>query len=219
VAGTYFFSATGDDGSRLFVNGQELVNNWRDGYAITGDGSVSLSVGQQVPIEIDYDQDGGGSELFVGAQAPDSTSLIVQAAQLAAKSNVAIVVASLLEGEATDLTSIDLPGLQNQLIEAVAAANPNTIVVLNTGSAVTMPWLSQVAGVLEAWYPGQEDGTSIAPLLFGYGLSYTSFSFSNLALSSDSGSPSSPLTVTVNVTNTGSRAGAEVAAAVVVAGR
>jgi beta-glucosidase-like glycosyl hydrolase len=270
VSGTYYFSTTGDDGSRLFVNGQELVNNWRDGYAITSDGSISLTAGQAVPIEIDYYQDGGGSELFVGAQAPDSTSPIVQAAQLAAKSNVAIVFASLLEGEATDLTSIDLPGLQNQLIEAVAAANPDTIVVLNTGSAVTMPWLSQVAGVLDAWYPGQQDGASIASLLFGdadpsgklpvtfpesladvpastpaqwpginnevqysegldigyrwydaknvtplfpfgYGLSYTSFSFSNLALSSSSGSPSSPMTVTADVTNTGSRSGAEVA--------
>ena len=49
----------------------------------------------------------------------------------------------------------------------MAAANPNTIVVLNTGSAVTMPWLSSVKGVLEAWYPGQEDGTAIASLLFG----------------------------------------------------
>ena len=146
VTGTYYFSTTGDDGSRLFVNGQELVNNWRDGYAITSDGSISLTAGQAVPIEIDYYQDGGGSELFVGAQAPDSTSPIAAAAQLAAKSNVAIVFASLPEAEGTDLTSIDLPGLQNPLIEAVAAANPNTIVVLNTGSAVTMPWLSQVAG-------------------------------------------------------------------------
>nr|WP_255528251.1 glycoside hydrolase family 3 C-terminal domain-containing protein [Streptacidiphilus sp. P02-A3a] len=56
---------------------------------------------------------------------------------------------------------------ENSLISAVAAANPNTVVVLNTGSAVTMPWLSSVKGVLEAWYPGQEDGSAIAALLFG----------------------------------------------------
>ena len=56
---------------------------------------------------------------------------------------------------------------QDNLISAVAAANPNTIVVLNTGCAVTMPWLSSVKGVLEAWYPGQEDGTAIASVLFG----------------------------------------------------
>ena len=49
----------------------------------------------------------------------------------------------------------------------MAAANPNTIVVLNTGSAVTMPWLNSVAGVFESWYPGQQDGTAMAALLFG----------------------------------------------------
>ena len=53
------------------------------------------------------------------------------------------------------------------MIKSVAAANPNTIVVLNTGGPVLMPWLSSVKGVLEAWYPGQEDGTAIASVLFG----------------------------------------------------
>jgi beta-glucosidase len=56
---------------------------------------------------------------------------------------------------------------QNELISAVAAANPNTIVVLNTGGPVIMPWLSHVKAVLEAWYPGQEDGNALAPILFG----------------------------------------------------
>ena len=89
------------------------------------------------------------------------------AASLAASSSVAVVFASLGESEGSDLTSIDLGSSDDSLIWSVAAANPHTIVVLNTGSAVTMPWLSSVAGVLEAWYPGQEDGTAIAALLFG----------------------------------------------------
>jgi len=96
--------------------------------------------------------------------APTNVSQAVAAAQSA---NVAIVFASDFESEGSDLTSIDLPSAENQVISAVAAANPNTIVVLNTGSAVTMPWLSQVKGVLEAWYPGQEDGNAIAAVLFG----------------------------------------------------
>ena len=75
--------------------------------------------------------------------------------------------ANLGESEGSDLSSIDLGTTQDNLITAVAAANPNTVVVLNTGSAVTMPWLSSVKGVLEAWYPGQEDGTAIANVLFG----------------------------------------------------
>src|SRR6201999_1491597 len=89
------------------------------------------------------------------------------AASAAAAASVAVVFANLGESEGSDLTSIDLGTTQDNLISAVAAANPNTIVVLNTGSAVTMPWLSSVKGVFEAWYPGQEDGKAIAALLFG----------------------------------------------------
>ena len=89
------------------------------------------------------------------------------AAALAASSSVAVVFVSNNESEGSDLSSIDLSSADNSLISAVAAANPHTVVVLNTGSAVTMPWLSSVAGVFEAWYPGQQDGTAIAALLFG----------------------------------------------------
>jgi beta-glucosidase len=89
------------------------------------------------------------------------------AASLAASSSVAVVFVSNNESEGSDLSSIDLSSGANSLVSAVAAANPHTVVVLNTGSAVTMPWLSSVAGVLEAWYPGQQDGTAIASLLFG----------------------------------------------------
>ena len=90
-----------------------------------------------------------------------------QAAAAAAKAQVAVVFASYFEREAHDLKSISLPGTQNALIRSVAAANPNTVVVLNTGGPVMMPWLSSVKGVLEAWYPGQEDGRAIAAVLFG----------------------------------------------------
>jgi beta-glucosidase len=90
-----------------------------------------------------------------------------QAAAAAAQAQVAIVFASYSEGEGSDLTSISLPNNQDAMIEAVAAANPNTIVVLNTGGPVLMPWLSSVKAVLEAWYPGQDDGTAIASVLFG----------------------------------------------------
>jgi beta-glucosidase len=190
------------------------------------------------------------------------------AAALAASSRVAIVFAGYPEAEGSDRTSIDLGSTEDSLIAAVAAANPRTIVVLNTGSAVTMPWLSSVAGVLEAWYPGQEDGTAIASILFGnsdpsghlpvtfptslaqaptnaaaqwpgtggtvhysegidvgyrcyqanhltplfpfgYGLSYTSFSFSNLKIGSLTAGGAA--TVSATIANTGSRAGADVA--------
>ena len=69
--------------------------------------------------------------------------------------------------EGSDLTDITLPGRQDELIAAVAAANPNTVVVLQTGGPVEMPWLDQVGAVVEAWYPGQEAGNAIADVLFG----------------------------------------------------
>jgi beta-glucosidase len=89
------------------------------------------------------------------------------AAATARSADVAIVIASLAESEGTDLPNIDLPSGQNELISAVARANRRTVVVLNTGSAVTMPWVNSVAGILEAWYPGQADGAALAAVLFG----------------------------------------------------
>jgi beta-glucosidase len=210
----------------------------------------------------------------IQAEAPGATvtynngssqSSAVAAAQSA---KVAIVFAGYDETEGSDLSSIDLGTTEDNLISAVAAANPDTIVVLNSGSAVTMPWLSSVASVIEAWYPGQEDGTALANILFGsydpsghlpvtfpasqsqvpastaqefpgangqvqynegidvgyrwyqstgqtplfpfgYGLSYTTFSFSNLSVQGFSSA--GVATVTATVTNTGSRAGADVA--------
>jgi beta-glucosidase len=190
------------------------------------------------------------------------------AAALAGSSNVAVVFASDNYGhEEADNASLNLPGNQDALIAAVAAANPHTIVVLNDNSTILMPWLNQVAGVFEGFYDGQEVGQGIAALLFGdvnpsghlpvtfpaslsqvpantaaqwpgtngqvnyseglkvgyrwydsnnltplfpfgFGLSYTSFSFGGLQVGAISNGQA---TVTATVTNTGSRAGTDVA--------
>jgi beta-glucosidase len=84
----------------------------------------------------------------------------------ARKASIAIVMVGDNETEGRD-HSIELPPGQNQLIMAVAKANPKTIVVLKSGSAVLMPWLKDVSAVLEAWYPGEEDGNAVADILFG----------------------------------------------------
>jgi beta-glucosidase len=89
------------------------------------------------------------------------------AAALAASADVAIVFAEQWATEAEDLPGLPLPDSQDALIAAVAAANPKTVVVLETGGPVTMPWLDQVAGVLEAWYGGSCGGEAIARILFG----------------------------------------------------
>jgi beta-glucosidase len=89
------------------------------------------------------------------------------AATLAKNSDLAIVFASQWESEDMDLPSLALSGNQNALIEQVTAANPHTIVVLETGTAVTMPWIDKVAGVVEAWYAGSSGHKALADVLVG----------------------------------------------------
>ncbi|HEY2697391.1 MAG TPA: glycoside hydrolase family 3 C-terminal domain-containing protein [Pseudonocardiaceae bacterium] len=237
-----------------------------------GGGSAGVnSSGTVTPLQAITSRAGSGVSVQYseGASASGTTSAQVQAAvTLAKSSSVAVIFANHSESEGSDLSSIGLPGNYDTLISDVAAVNPNTIVVLNTGSAVTMPWLNSVAGVFESWYPGQQDGTAMAALLFGdvnpsgklpvtfpkslsdvpasttaqwpgqngqvqysegvdvgyrwyqakniaplfqfgFGLSYTSFGFSNLHVSAMGANGTA--TVTATVTNTGSKAGADVA--------
>jgi beta-glucosidase len=92
----------------------------------------------------------------------------LEEAALAAKSaDVVIVFAYQWEAEGFDLNTLALPDEQNKLIETVAAANPRTIVVLETGSPALMPWIDKVAGVVEAWYPGIRGGEALANILTG----------------------------------------------------
>ena len=92
---------------------------------------------------------------------------IAEAVEQARHADVAIVFANQWQTEGRDLPDLSLPQGQDALIAAVAAANPNTVVVLQTGSAVQMPWLESTAAVLEAWYPGARGGEAIAAVLFG----------------------------------------------------
>ncbi len=109
----------------------------------------------------------------IAAKAPgarvrfDAGSDIASAVALARSSQVAVVFAVQHESEGMDLPNLSLPGNQDALIEAVAAANPHTIVVLETGGAITMPWIDKVSAVLEAWYPGIRGAEAIANILFG----------------------------------------------------
>lgn len=97
----------------------------------------------------------------------DSGADPASAASLAAKSDVAVVFAYQWESEGMDLDSLSLPEHQDDLIAKVAAANPHTMVVLETGGPVTMPWIDQVSAVLEAWYGGSSGADAVVNILFG----------------------------------------------------
>src|SRR5205823_1442855 len=106
----------------------------------------------------------------LGCLPPTPDDLVERAVTLAGQSDVALIFAGLTsewESEGFDRTDLRFPGEQDTLIEKVAEANPNTVVVINAGSAIEMPWLGKVAAVLQAWYPGQEAGNSIADVMFG----------------------------------------------------
>jgi beta-glucosidase len=104
------------------------------------------------------------------APGPDEEGLIAEAVGLAARSDVAVIVVGTteqVESEGFDRTSLALPGRQDELVSRVAAANPRTIVVVNAGSPVLLPWSGEVAAVLLTWFPGQEAGAALADVLLG----------------------------------------------------
>jgi beta-glucosidase-like glycosyl hydrolase len=135
-----------------------------DAGAITGGGGSSHVVPPYVVTPLNGIRARAGSGVTV--TYADGTNP-VQAIQEARSADVAIVFASLMQGEFKDRPTLELFPTDTLLIELVARSNPSTVVVLNTGSAVTMPWLDDVKGVLQAWYPGQEYGHALADVLFG----------------------------------------------------
>ncbi|OII21486.1 glycosyl hydrolase [Curtobacterium sp. MCBA15_013] len=138
---------------------------------------VSVRAGQDVAIRIEYDviQDetlGGVLAYQFGTEPSDEDpSVLIDAAVAAATgADIAVVVVgtnSKVESEGYDRSSLALPGHQDDLVRAVAAANPNTVVVVNAGSPVEMPWRNDVAAVLLTWFGGQEYGNALADVLTG----------------------------------------------------
>jgi beta-glucosidase len=129
---------------------------------------VRLTAGDSVPIRVEYSTGVSiaGAELHLGWEPPNP-ALIARAVSAARKAQVAVVFANDVSSEGMDRPSLRLPGDQDRLIEAVAAANPRTIVVLHTAGPVLMRWRSRVSALFEAWYPGQQSGKAIAETLFG----------------------------------------------------
>ncbi|HEX7340448.1 MAG TPA: glycoside hydrolase family 3 C-terminal domain-containing protein [Rhodanobacteraceae bacterium] len=180
VSGKYTFALTSAGRAHLYVDGKLVIA--REPFSDSSKtGAITLAANHPVKIELEYYAPGNPGLLGIlkpslrlgwkvpvpGDTWPRQKALLQQAVKTAKAADVAVVFVSKFETEGADLTSISLPDDENRLIAAVAKANPDTIVVINSGSAVTMPWLDQVKGVIEAWYPGQEDGKAIASVLFG----------------------------------------------------
>jgi beta-glucosidase len=169
TTGDYTFSLTNHARAGLYLDGKQVINNGGGFPGVTKSATVHLDAGSQHPIRVDWAKPDGQAMIELAWTPPAGTPNvgIEQAVAAAKKSDVAVVFASNKDTEGIDRSSLGLPGYQDSLISAVAAANPHTVVVLDTGGPVTMPWLDDVAGVLEAWYPGEEDGNAAAAVLYG----------------------------------------------------
>ncbi|MEU7021909.1 glycoside hydrolase family 3 C-terminal domain-containing protein [Streptomyces sp. NPDC046203] len=162
------------DGSELFPTREgvgEFFNGGLGGNAADGLGlrraERRLAAGTH---RLTVTADGGTDGQLFRLRAADPVTRAADLAEATAAARAAHSVVLFAYEDATegrDRTGLALPGRQEALIEAVAAANPRTTVVLNTSSAVTMPWLADTAAVLQMYYPGQEGGPATAAVLFG----------------------------------------------------
>ena len=261
--GQYTVGVRGDDGFRLYLNGQKVVDDWSIHPAETRTAVVTLKAGQPVPIRLEYFQGEGDAEVSLVWQEPGQEAF--SDAVAAAKRADAVVfvggISSALESEESgthipgfqggDRTTLDIPSVQQDLLNALYATGKPIVLVLLNGSALSVNWAhGHLPAILEAWYPGEEGGDAVAGALFGddnpagrlpvtfyasvndlppfedyamkgrtyryfagtplypfgFGLSYTRFSYSGLTVPRRVGS-SRNVTVTAQVQNVGSRAG------------
>jgi len=259
--GEYTLGVRGDDGFRLFVNDQKVLDDWAVHPPDTRSYTLTLKAGQAVPIRLEYFQAEGGAEVSLQWKQPGQNKF--DDALAAARRADAVIfvggISSQIEGEEGtggngDRTDLDLPAVQDQLLKALYATGKPVILVLMNGSALSVNWAqAHLPAIVESWYPGEEGGTALADVLFGdyspsgrlpvtfytgvdqlppfrdyamnnrtyryfsgkplypfgYGLSYTRFSYGNLQLPKSVGA-GQPVQGTVTVENAGSRAGDEV---------
>jgi beta-glucosidase len=254
---------------RLMLDGKSVALGWRPNGLETAVARIHLDKGKSYALQATYSQpeDGEVAAQLMWSKLDQGPHPEAIAAAKEADAIVAVVgITSQLEGEEMevnvpgfkggDRTSLDLPQPEEDLLEALAATGKPLVVVLTSGSALSVNWASRHANaILEAWYPGEEGGKAVAETLsgrnnpagrlpvtfytgvdqllpfenyfmrnrtyryftgkplypFGYGLSYTTFSYSGLSLPSGAVKAGDPVTAEVTVTNTGQRAGDEVA--------
>jgi beta-glucosidase len=136
-----------------------------------GDGGADSGGGADVDGSGDRGAAGAGDAFDVDAAVEDAVDAdepsLEAATEAAAAADVAVVFVRDTTTEGRDRDSLRLPGRQDDLVEAVAAANERTVVVLRTGGPVEVPWRDDVAALVEAWYPGQADGRAVAATLYG----------------------------------------------------
>ncbi|MEV5975878.1 glycoside hydrolase family 3 C-terminal domain-containing protein [Streptomyces sp. NPDC052114] len=170
-------------GGRVLYDGVQPMGSEADPFeAFFGSpverGTVALTAGEPVEVSLRHHLDKDGATPLPGVMFSlvhlgprrGAEELIAEAVEAARGADTAVVVVATterVESEGFDRQDLRLPGRQDDLVRAVAAANPNTVVVVNSGSPVELPWRDDVAAVLLGWFPGQEGGAALADVLLG----------------------------------------------------
>ncbi|MBO3746139.1 glycoside hydrolase family 3 protein [Streptosporangiaceae bacterium NEAU-GS5] len=192
VPGEHRFGVEGAGGFRLTVDGQERfasivpvpdIDDLVGGIFLAPQHEVAieLEAGRRIAVsllhtELPYLDGALGTVSFaLGHRLPDALRdpdmLLAEAVSAAQAADVAVVVVGTskeVESEGFDRVSLRLPGRQDELVSRVAEANPRTVVVINAGAPVEMPWRDEVAAILLTWFPGQEGGHALADVLLGH---------------------------------------------------
>lgn len=172
AAGTYNIGIEGNDGYRLYLNGELFIDNWKKQSYRPTLKAFTFEADKAYDITLEFFESAGNAKLKLVWDALVQNNWeqqIADAVEAAQNSDVAVVVAGIHEGEFQDRALLGLPGHQEAMIQAVAATGKPTVVVLIGGSAITMQnWMNQVDAILMAWYPGENGGNGLADVLFGY---------------------------------------------------
>ena len=179
ISGEFEFEVFSIGLSRIKINGKELVDNWssqKKGEAFFGfscapkRNKIKLTKGKEYLVQVEYEFEGRFPAIQFGCRPPDPKNLLEEAVKIAKQSDAVVLVVgtnSDWETEGNDRKGLGLPSDQDVLIKKVLAANKNSVLVLNTGSPVSMPWIKSCPAILQTWFPGQEFGNALAEILFG----------------------------------------------------
>jgi len=181
-SGVHVFTMGQSGQARMFIDGEVVLDGVTatppkgDRYfgVVSGDLEVEvvLEAGQSVELAIEYSSADASflRGVLAGCRLPAPDDLMERAVAAAAAADVAVVVIGTnadWETEGEDRATLTLPGAQDELVRRVVAANPRTVVVLNTGSPVTMPWVDEPAAVLQMWFGGQEMAGALVDVMTG----------------------------------------------------
>jgi beta-glucosidase len=253
VTGSYKIGIDGNDGYRLYLNNKLIIDNWKKQSYSTKLVDFYFEKGKAYDLRVEYFEPAGNAWfrlIWNVGVTNNAENKIREAVQLAANSDVAVIVAGIEEGEFNDRALLHLPGLQEEMIKRIAATGKPVVVLLVGGSAITMNnWIDKVPAILDVWYPGDAGGEAVADVLFGdrspsgklpitfpvseaqlplvynhkptgrgddynnltgqplfpfgFGLSYTTFAYSDLQLQKKQIAAGENLTVTFKLKNTG----------------